>query len=95
MPSMFYRTKDGRADYQFSFEQSGGDWKAFIVSQPSYRGRPTGCHPTHRLTQNGRHYVCWTNPLRSLEEAKQVAALWADETQKYIRTGKQFGGRGS
>lgn len=87
-----YRTRDGRADYVFSFEQqSNGSWRAYIVSQPSYGLlRDKDCHTTHRLTDGGRHYVCWTNELRSLSELRQVAALWADSTQNYIRTGKRF-----
>ena len=84
----YYRTKDGRADYSFSFEeQSDGYWRAYIEHQPSYGNRSDSSHIVHRLTDGNRHYVCWSGPLRSLAEAKQVAALWADTTQKYIRTG--------
>lgn len=86
-----YRTKDGRADYRFSFEeQSDGSWRAFIVSQPSYNGRDEGAHSTHRLTDGGRRYICWTRSLWSLSDAQSVAALWADATQNYIRYGTPF-----
>jgi hypothetical protein len=87
----FYRTSDGAADYQFLFEeQADGTWRAYITEQPSYRSRPSDAHSTHRLSDGDRKYVCWTDPLESLEEAKQVAALWANATQNYIRTGKTF-----
>lgn len=87
----YYRTSDGSADYGFSFEErSDGTWRAYIEQQPSYRGRAEDAHSTHRLSDGSRKYVCWTTPLHSLEEAKQVASLWADETQKYIRTGRGF-----
>ncbi|NTW99429.1 MAG: hypothetical protein HGB35_05790 [Geobacteraceae bacterium] len=87
----FYRTSDGLADYGFSFEkQADGIWRAYIDNQPSYQGRNTDAHSTHRLSDGARKYVCWTSPLRSLEEARQVAALWADKTQQYIRTGNSF-----
>ena len=86
-----YRTRDGKADYRFSFEQQGDDsWRAYILSQPSYQGREEGAHPTHRLSDGGRKYVCWNTGLKSLAQAKQVAALWADSTQTYIRTGTRF-----
>ena len=86
-----YRTKDGLADYCFSFEeQRDGTWRAYIVRQPSYQARDESAHPTHRLSDGGRKYVCWDSPLRSLAQAKQVAALWADCTQKYIRIGTRF-----
>jgi hypothetical protein len=83
-----YRTMDGRADYEFSFEQRNGNWRAYIVSQPSYGSRATDSHSTHRLTDEyGRKYVCWRGTLRTRDEAKQVAALWSDRTQDYIRYG--------
>ena len=89
--SCYYRTSDGRADYRFIFEeQPDATWRAYIEDQPSYRDRAADSHSTHRLSDGGRKYVCWTTPLRSLEEAKQVAALWADKTQEYIRTGICF-----
>ena len=86
-----YRTSDGNADYSFLFEeQADGSWRAYIETQPSYRGRATDAHSTHRLSAGSRQYVCWTSPLGSLEDAKRVAALWADKTQDYIRTGAGF-----
>lgn len=87
----FYRTKDGRVDYEFSFEeQADGSWRAYIANQPSYGNRPSGCHTTHRLSDGLRKYVCWTQKLQTLQDAKQVAAMWADKTQEYIRTGARF-----
>ena len=88
MATIYYRTKDGSADYGFSFErQWNGNIRPFITSMPSYGSRETGLHTTHRLTSGTRHYVCWDSPLKTEAEAKQVVALWADLTQKYIRTG--------
>jgi hypothetical protein len=89
--SIKYRTKDGQADYEFSFEQqSGGQWRAYILSQPSYRGRPTDAHSTHRLSDNDRKYVCWKAPIRSREDLKPVVAKWSDGTQDYIKYGIRF-----
>jgi hypothetical protein len=86
-----YRTKDGQADYGFSFEeQSDGTWRSYVVRQPSYQGRDESAHSTHRMSDRGRQYLDWGSPLRSLDQAKQVAALWADFTQNYIRTGARF-----
>ena len=89
--AIFYRTKDGLADYYFSFEQlADGNWRAFILSQPSYGGRSESLHDTHRLRDGGRYYVCWTAPLSTFHDTQQVAAIWADSTQDYIRTGNSF-----
>jgi hypothetical protein len=85
-----YRTKDGAADYGFSFVEIQDDnWRIYIDDQPSYNGRPTDAESIHRLTdENGRNYVCWKGILTSLENAKTIAALWADKTQIYIKTGQ-------
>jgi hypothetical protein len=86
-----YRTRDGQDDYHLSFEQQrDGSWRVYIEEQPGYRGRADDAHTTHRLSDGGRKYICWTNPLRTLPEAKQVAAMWADATQQYIRSGTRF-----
>jgi hypothetical protein len=91
--SIYYRTKDGQADYRFSFErQSSGEWRAYILNQPSYQGRPTDSDSTHRLTDaSGRKYVCWNRSIRSAESLSQVVALWCDSTQDYIKYGTRFG----
>lgn len=91
MSEKFYRTKDGKADYKFSFEQQrDGDYRAYVESSPSYGSRASDIHSTHRLNDGGRKYVCWTEDLHSEDEAKTVAAKWADATQDYIKTGKKF-----
>lgn len=92
MAKVWYRTKDGQADYQFDIvrDWSNGEYRAYIEHQPSYGDRDTGPHPTHRLSAGGRHYVCWTEPLRSEADARSVASTWADATQEYIRTGRRF-----
>lgn len=87
----YYRTRDGLAYFHFSFEEADdGTWRAYIDQQPSYAGRATDAHSTHRLSDGDRKYVCWTSSLRSLNEAKKVAAFWADKTQEYIRLGRRF-----
>lgn len=88
---VYYRTRDGRADYGFSIErQSDGTYRPYIASQPDYGSRSAGAHETHRLSDGGRKFVCWDRALHSEEEARTVAGLWADATQNYIRTGQRF-----
>ena len=86
-----YRTRDGQADYSYSIEQQrDGTWRVYIEGQPDYKGRDNDAHTTHRLSDGGRKYICWTAPLQTLGQAKQVAAMWADATQKYIQSGTRF-----
>ncbi|MDZ5455320.1 hypothetical protein [Azohydromonas lata] len=93
MTKVIYRTKDGRADYAFSLErQADGEVRAYITSQPNYAGRDNSGHATHRYTdlRDDRRYICWDGSLRTEDDAKKVAAAWADRTQEYIRSGKGF-----
>jgi hypothetical protein len=87
----FYRTKDGLADYHFSFEQQRDEtWRVYILSSIDYRGRSDSCHSTHRLIDGNRCFICWTSPLHTERDARAVAATWADKTQRYIRFGEAF-----
>jgi hypothetical protein len=87
----YYRTRDGQADYRFLIErESDGSYRPYIESQPQYGPRSSGPHETHRLSSGGRQYVCWNKPLGSEDDAKNVAAQWADATQEYIKTGRRF-----
>lgn len=85
---IYYRTKDGQADYGFSLEeQNDGSLRAYVDSMPNYGSRSTSLHTTHRLTDGGRHYICWNRNLYDEEDLKKVVAVWSDATQTYIKTG--------
>ncbi len=90
---IYYRTKDGRADYGFQLVTlSNGTERAYITSQPSYQGRDDSSHPTHRLTdEGGRLCVSWNPGLKDRAVMKRIIALWAEYTQDYINSGKDFG----
>lgn len=79
----------GCVDYRFRFEwiPRQDSWRIYILEQPSYRSRATDMHSTHRLGLPHNPYVCWTDPLRTYEDALTIAALWADMTQRYIAIG--------
>ena len=89
----YYRTSDRSADYRFTL-RGAIRWDVEGLHRrtaPPYRNRATDaslllidCPMAAVNTSAGQR------PLPSLEEAKQVAALWADKTQQYIRTGSGF-----
>ncbi|MBX3451339.1 MAG: hypothetical protein KF777_17355 [Planctomycetaceae bacterium] len=86
-----YRTKSGQNYFGFSYEsQPSGEVRAYIESQPSYQGRPTGGHDTHRY-YDGRNYICMGNcPPTNLSDAIAYSKAWAERTERYIRTGKEI-----
>jgi hypothetical protein len=91
--TIIYRTRDGTVDYQFRIVKfNDGNYRLYIISQPSYNGRPEDGHSTHRYWDEelGCHYVCWSVDITSYEDAKTIAAKWAEGTQQYRRTGSRF-----
>ena len=86
-----YRTRNGRSDYKFRIEKVGGDgYRVYILDHPSYGSRNTSAHATHRFSSSQGHYICWNSKLKSVEEARGVAAAWADKTEDYILSGTRF-----
>src|SRR5216684_6994584 len=78
-----YRTSNGN-NYNFSFEwQKDFSIRPYIECMPSYGSRDTSVYKTHRLYDGSRPYVCWDTSLRSMDDAKKVAANWARRTDRY------------
>ena len=88
-----YKTHSGNV-YGFRFERmSDGYYEVDITSQPSYQGRATNGHSTHRLSSSrGGQRICFGDPkvVDSLSQARKWAAAWAESTDDYIRSGKRF-----
>jgi hypothetical protein len=91
-----YRTKDG-ADY-FKFDIVDKGWfsykyRIYIVAYPTYGSRLQDGHNTHRYQEPAppappkRHYVCWSEDIRTFDDAKAIAREWAERTQRYIKYG--------
>ena len=88
---VLYRTRNGRADYRFRIERAGNaGYRIYILDQRDYGGRNSSQIATHRLRDSQGDYVCWTQSLETPEQARQVAAMWADKTEDYIRNGRTF-----
>lgn len=88
-----YRTKDGRAYFEFGFAQVGSRVEIDILDSPSYGGRADDVHTTHRLkSERGGYKICFGDPSVShdISSAKKWAAMWAELTWKYITSGQTF-----
>jgi hypothetical protein len=82
-----YRTRDGAADYAFCFEAQDRLWRVRIESQPSYQNQSDDPTTTQRVCEDDRYYIDWPRPIESLSDARMAAAIWAEKTQEYIKTG--------
>ncbi len=87
-----YKTKDGSGLYKFRYVQkSNGKFEIDILSQPSYAGRSSDSHKTHRLTSSRRgKKICIAvgKEPTSISTAKNISTQWAELTNTYIKTGK-------
>jgi hypothetical protein len=62
--------------------------RAYIVEHPSYLGRASTLHDTHRLRDRfGRAYVCWTPEPTGPDGLASVLALWVAASTRYLDTG--------
>lgn len=83
-----YKTQDGKEEFHFCFEERlNGEWRAYILKQPPYGSSPQDLSSTHRQYDHKGKYIDWSYPFESLEEAKQIASLWAEYTQECINKG--------
>lgn len=83
-----YKTEDGSEEFHFYFEErADGEWRAYILKQPPYGSCPQDLSSTHRQYDHKGKYIDWSYPFESLEEARQIASLWAEYTQEYITKG--------
>ena len=82
-----YRASNGE-DFAFEFEFGPGHgWRVYIMSQPDYGPRSRGEHETHRYNVGSRPHICWDTEILTVEDARQIAAMWAEATLNYIATG--------
>ncbi|MBK8370360.1 MAG: hypothetical protein IPL20_03080 [Saprospiraceae bacterium] len=78
-----YRTKDGRAYFEYGFARVGNHIQIDILKMPDYGYRDSDQHVTHRLRNpNGVYYICFGDAsiIQNLNTAKTWAAQWSELT---------------
>lgn len=85
---MDYQTRDGLTYYGFSIDfESARGWRVYIIFQPACHGNDDSLElPYQARDDTGRRYVDWSEKIDNLGDAKAVAGLWAELTQRYQRT---------
>jgi hypothetical protein len=81
---MEYFTRGSWLPYRFSIEwRAGSGYRIYILDQPGARA-----YTPHKLFDAaGRPYVCWSAMIATIEDARKIAQLWAEHTQRYLSTG--------
>ena len=89
-----YRTSDGSMYIEFGFCNLGffRGWRVYIHEDMDYESRDASYAATHRMYQEGDRYehICWTGKIRTFEDAKAIAKIWADSTALYINGQDSF-----
>ena len=83
--ALTYRSRDGSSFFRFRITRSGDDIRIHILEFP--KPQVGSCHVLH---DSHGPYICWSQAVRSTAEARAVAAMWAEATLVYQRTGRIF-----
>jgi len=86
MTTIYYRTRDGE-DYRFALERRKAGYRIYILDYTSERAERSALH---RLRDHTGAYICWSGPIPTEAAALAVAAQWAENVQRYVRTGQAF-----
>ena len=85
-----YRPKNGVGDYLFRFHEfSPASFRIYVLQQPD-RGEQNHEALPHLLSDATGPYLCWTIPITTYEDAKEIAARWAEGIEEFRETGKMF-----
>ncbi len=88
-----YQTCEPSILMDFVFMEVGGEygWRIYIINNIDYGHMDTDGHSTHRNHFNGDTYksICWRGRINTLDDAKAIAALWADTTAIYASQGRR------
>lgn len=94
-----YKTKSSGGRHIFRFKyvlHPNGYYEIVILEQPSYNGRNTSAHITHRMsstTTSGKRIICISNPRRdtkTLAQAQSISTGWSELTSNYILRGESI-----
>lgn len=83
--TLTYRSRDGSVFFRFQFAALGNDIRIHILEFPNPQAG--SCHV---LSESHGPYICWSGAIRSMPAARAVAAMWAEATLVYQRTGRTF-----
>lgn len=83
--TLTYRSLDGREYFRFRFAHIGNEIRIHILEFPN-----PGFGSCHVLQDHQGPFICWSGAIRSMRAAKAVAAMWAEATLVYQRTGRGF-----
>jgi len=85
-------TSSSKNFFMFKYIQKNGDWRAYILNPIDYKDRNSARSVTHRHFDSSLklYYVCWTAPVKRLDDMVAISKKWAEATVEYIRTEKKF-----
>ena len=82
---LLYRSRDGSECFRFRFTLHDNGIRIGIVEYPN-----PDIGSCHVFCDDDEDFVCWSEPIRTMAAAKRVAAMWAEATLLYQRSGRVF-----
>lgn len=83
----YYRSKDGRSYFNFSFIARGSHIDVLCTAHPSLNGRDPDVNKTHIFSSGRLCFVAGREP-RTQRRAEELARQWAEYFLEYRRTGE-------
>ena len=81
--------------YSFIIEKCYDGYRVYINRVPNLfisRDKTNYNPHLYKEKSNNMFYICWTNRIKRIDDAKTLARLWADATQQFVETGSPANG---
>ena len=85
---LIYKCGTEDLDVEFVFWDRGDQgWRIYIITDIDYGIRGDSPHAAHWLKEPHEtyRYICWDQKIPTIEDAKCIAAIWAETTARYIK----------
>jgi hypothetical protein len=90
-PKFFHSIRIGHFQYVFRLTERAGNWRIYILKRIQESTFPITANTCHMLTDEFQHqYICWTDPIGSVDHARHIADQWAYGYHHYVHTGADF-----
>jgi hypothetical protein len=84
--SLAYRTKNCE-DYRFALDCRNDGYRVYVLALANGCTQRSAPHLLHDRTGA---YICWSRSIPTEKAALAVAAQWAENVQRYAKTGTSF-----
>jgi hypothetical protein len=90
-PKFIHSIQVGNFNYVFRLTERNNLWRIYILKRIENSQFPISLSTCHMLIDEFNHYyVCWTDPITSIDDARYIADQWAVNYHHYVHSGEDF-----